>query len=91
MAETGTAERAQELYQKKVFSTRLHDELIHAFDYLTHLRIRSQAEKIARNEVPGNSTDCSQLTQSELLLLRNHLQNIASLQARLSSEFSHPE
>ena len=65
--------------------------MMHAFEYITHLRIRGQAEKIARNEVPDNLTDCSQLSQSELLVLRNNLQNIASLQARLSSEFSHPE
>lgn len=91
LTETGSAERAQELFQKEVLNARLHDELLHAFDYLTRLRIRSQAEKIARNEAPDNFTDCSQLSQSELLVLRNHLQNIASLQTRLSSEFSHPE
>jgi PAS domain S-box-containing protein len=91
LGETGSIERAQELFEKKVFSSRLHEELMHAFDFITHLRIRSQAEKIARNEAPDNSTDCSQLSQSELLVLRNHLQNIASLQTRLSSEFSNPE
>jgi PAS domain S-box-containing protein len=91
LPETGSTERAQELLEKSIFSLRLHDELMHAFNYITHLRIRSQAIRIARNEVPDNYTDCSQLSQSELLVLRNHLQNIASLQTRLGSEFSHPE
>jgi signal-transduction protein with cAMP-binding, CBS, and nucleotidyltransferase domain len=52
------------------------------------MRIRSQAEKIARDEAPGNTTDIRQLNQIETLILKKHLQNIAGVQTRLNSVFS---
>jgi signal-transduction protein with cAMP-binding, CBS, and nucleotidyltransferase domain len=79
--------RAQMLLENKVFSDTLYEELMQAFDFITHLRIRSQAARIARDEVPGNTTDMSQLNQIEILTLKKHLQNIAGLQTRLSGDF----
>jgi PAS domain S-box-containing protein len=87
---TGSMDRAQLLLEKNIFDTTLFEELKEAFNFITLLRIRSQAERIARDEVPGNTTDMRQLNQFELLLLRKHLQNIAGLQTRLNSAFSVP-
>jgi CBS domain-containing protein len=88
---TGSRERAEQLLDRKIFDATLFEELMQAFDFITHLRISSQAERIARDEAPGNTADTHQLNQIETLTLKKHLQNIASLQTRLSSEFSSTE
>jgi len=87
---TGSLDRAQLLLEKKIFDNTLHEELTQAFEFITHLRIRSQAERIARDEVPGNTTDMRQLNQIETLILKKHLQNIAGLQTLLNSVYSSP-
>ncbi len=85
---TGSKDRAQLLLEKKIFDDSLYEELIQALDFITHLRIRSQAENIARDEAPENTTDIRQLNQIETLILKKHLQNIAGVQTRLNSVFS---
>jgi PAS domain S-box-containing protein len=85
---TGTRHRAEMLLEKKIFYPSLFEELSQAFDFITHLRIRSQARRIAQDEVPGNTTDIRQLNQIEILTLKKHLQNITALQTRLKSVFS---
>ena len=84
----GSKHRAQLLLEKNIFDDSLYEELIQALDFITHMRIRSQAEKIARDEPPGNTTDIRQLNQIETLILKKHLQNIAGVQTRLNSVFS---
>jgi len=84
----GSKHRAQLLLEKNIFDDSLYEELIQALDFITHLRIRSQAERIARDEAPGNTTDIRQLNQIETLILKKHLQNIAGVQTRLNSVFS---
>jgi signal-transduction protein with cAMP-binding, CBS, and nucleotidyltransferase domain len=88
---TGSRERAEQLLGREIFDPTLFEELMQAFDFITHLRIRSQAEKIARNESPGNIIDTRQLNQIETINLKKHLHNIVSLQTRLSGEFSSAE
>ena len=88
---TGSRERAEQLLAKELIDPSLFEELMQAFDFITHLRIRSQAESIARNEPPGNTIDTRQLNQIETLTLKKHLHNITSLQTRLSGEFSNTE
>lgn len=88
LADTGSRVRAEQLLDLEVFDSSLFEELTQAFDFISHLRIRSQAERIARNEAPGNTTDTSKLNQIEILILKKHLQTIAGLQTRLSGEFS---
>ncbi|MEA3463154.1 MAG: DUF294 nucleotidyltransferase-like domain-containing protein [Bacteroidota bacterium] len=90
LTDAGSMDRAQLLLEKNIFDTTLFEELTQAFDFITHLRVRSQAERIARDEVPGNTTDIRQLNQIETLILKKHLQNIAGLQTRLNSVFSVP-
>jgi signal-transduction protein with cAMP-binding, CBS, and nucleotidyltransferase domain len=84
----GSKDRAQLLLEKNIFDNSLYEELIQALDFITHLRIRSQAERIARDEAPGNTTDISLLNQIETLILKKHLQNIAGVQTSLNSVFS---
>jgi PAS domain S-box-containing protein len=84
---TNSRHRAQMLLEKNIFSDSLFEELTQAFDFITHLRIRSQAARISRDEVPGNTTDMRQLKQIEILTLKKHLHNICGLQTRLSGDF----
>ena len=88
---TGSTERAALLLEKGIFDPTLYEELIQAFDFITHLRIRSQAASIARNEAPGNITDSRLLDRIETITLKKHLHDIAGLQTRLSGEFSSAE
>lgn len=88
---TGSRERAEQLLEKKIFTPELCEELIQSFDFITHIRIRNQSEKIVRDHVPGNTADYGQLTHIEILILKKHLQNIAALQTRLMAEFTNPE
>jgi PAS domain S-box-containing protein len=88
---TGTMERAAILHEMGIFDQELYQELNQTFDFITHMRIRSQAESIAHDEVPGNSTDISVLNSIEIMTLKKHLQDIAGLQTRLNSEFSTAE
>jgi len=85
---TGSRERLEQLLERKVIDPLLFEELIQAFDFIMHLRIKGQAERIARDEVPENTVDCTRLNQIESLVLKKHLQNIAGLKARLKTEFS---
>ena len=88
MSVTGSRHRAQLLHEKNILDDSHYEELIQAFDFITHLRIRSQADRIARDEVPGNTTDIRQLNQIEMLILKKHIQSITSLQTILNSLYS---
>jgi len=88
MTVTGSRHRAQLLHEKNILDDSHFEELIQAFDFITHLRIRSQADRIARDEVPGNTTDIRQLSQIEMLILKKHIQSITGLQTILNSLYS---
>jgi PAS domain S-box-containing protein len=91
LAETGSMERARLLYEKEIFDLSLFQELNQAFNFITHLRIRSQAASIARDEIPGNTTNTKVLDRIEIMTLKRHLHDIAGLQTRLNGEFSGSE
>ncbi|MDF1574788.1 MAG: DUF294 nucleotidyltransferase-like domain-containing protein [Bacteroidales bacterium] len=88
---TGSTERAALLLEMGVFDPSLHDELAEAFDFITNLRIRNQADSIARNEAPGNTADERSTDRIEKMILKKQLHDIAGLQTRLSGEFSGTE
>jgi signal-transduction protein with cAMP-binding, CBS, and nucleotidyltransferase domain len=91
LSATGSMERADLLFEEDIFNPALHEELSQAFDFITHLRIKSQAASIARNEAPGNAIDPGKLDRIEKIILKKHLQDIAGLQTRLAGEFSSTE
>lgn len=91
LPETGSTERATQLLGKGFFDPLLYEELTQAFNFITNLRIKSQAASIARDEVPGNIADSRLLSRIEIMILKKHLQNIAGLKTRLSGEFSNTE
>jgi len=91
LAATGSMERARLLYEKEIFDLSLYQELKQTFNFITHLRIRSQAASIAHDEIPENTTNTKGLDRIEIMTLKRHLHDIAGLQTRLSSEFSSAE
>ena len=91
LAATGSMERATLLYEKEIFDLSLYQELNQVFNFITHLRIRSQAESISHDEIPGNFTNPRVLNRIEIMILKRHLHDIAELQTRLSGEFSGAE
>ncbi len=91
LAATGSMERARLLYEKEIFDLSLYQELNQAFNFITQLRIRSQAANIAHDEIPGNTTNIKVLDRIEIMTLKSHLHDISGLQTRLSGEFNSSE
>jgi len=85
---TESRERAELLLETGVFDSSLHEELMQTFDFITNLRIRSQAASISRNETPGNTIDVRMMDRIEKMILKKHLHDISGLQTRLSGDFS---
>jgi CBS domain-containing protein len=85
---TESRERAELLLETGVFDSSLHEELMQTFDFITNLRIRSQAASISRNETPGNTIDVRIMDRIEKMILKKHLHDISGLQTRLSGDFS---
>jgi len=81
-------DRAKELHKRSVISTSTLEDLTAAFDFLTYLRIKSQAYNISRHEAPGNTFRLGQLSQIEALTLKKINTDISSLKTLLSSVYS---
>jgi PAS domain S-box-containing protein len=89
--ETNTTKRVERLHENKVFDKDTYEELKLSFNFLTHLRIKTQARNIAQNELPGNSIQVNQLNRIDIVVLKKLIADIAGLQSRLSSLFSGPQ
>jgi len=88
LASTNSLERAGKLHKRSVIDASTLEELTEAFNFLTHLRIKTQAYSIARNEAPGNSISLGQLSQLDALTLKKIFTDISATQTRLGSGFS---
>jgi signal-transduction protein with cAMP-binding, CBS, and nucleotidyltransferase domain len=81
-------ERAEELHKRSVISASTLEELSDSFDFLTYLRIKSQAYSISRHEAPGNTLRLGKLSHIEALTLKKINSDIAGLQTLLGSVYS---
>ena len=81
-------ERAGELKKRGVISDSTLEELSDSFDFLTYLRLKSQAYSLSRHEAPGNTIRLGQLSQIEALTLKKVKTDITGLQTLLSSVYS---
>ncbi len=88
LTENNSIKRADLLLERKIIDQSIFEELTYSFNYLTHLRIKNQANSIARNEPPGNTLDPDQLNRIETTVLKKLLSDITGLQTRLATEFS---
>jgi len=84
-------ERAEELHKKSVIGDSTLEELSETYDFLTYLRIKSQASSISRNEAPGNTIILGQISHIEALTLKKINADISSLQSLLGSVYSRVE
>jgi len=85
---TNSMERARKLHKRSVFNASTLQEVSEPFDFITHLRIKTQALGIARNESPENTIRLGQLSDIEALTMKKLFSDIAGLQTRLGTEFS---
>ena len=88
LVSTNSMDRADKLHKRSVINASTLEELREPFNFLTYLRIKNQAQRIARNEVPDNSIRLGQLSHIEALTLKKLFTDIAGIQTRLASEFS---
>ena len=91
LSETNSVKRAEMLRDQQVLDQSTFDELTHSFNYLTHLRIKGQANSIAHNEMPDNIVDLSRVNRIEAAVIKKLLSDISGLQTRLSGEFGGSE
>jgi CBS domain-containing protein len=88
LVSTNSMERALKLHKRSVLNASTLQELSEPFDFITYLRIKTQAFSMARNELPENTIRLGQLTQIEALTLKKLFSDITGLQTRLGTEFS---
>jgi PAS domain S-box-containing protein len=88
LVSTNSMERALKLHKRSILNASALQELSEPFEFITYLRIKTQASSIARNELPENTLRLGQLTQIEALTLKKLFTDITGLQTRLGTEFT---
>ena len=91
LSESNSMIRAEILRDREVLDQSTYEELSYAFNYVTYLRIKGQANSIAHNDAPLNVIDPGGLNRFESTLMKKVLSDISGLQTRLNSEFSGAE
>lgn len=88
--ETNTIKRIEALTDKKVFSQKESQELIHAFNYLMSLRLENQASlMLEKSKKPRNHIAISQLTKVQSVTLIEIFKVIQDFQSRIKVTFTH--
>ena len=81
-------DRAEKLHKMSIISASSLEAISDSVDFLSYLRIKSQAYSISRHEAPGNTLRMGQLSHIEALTLKKIHTDIASLQTILGSVYS---
>ncbi len=84
---THTLERLDALVESKALPPASRDELLAAYDFLTRLRLRSQAQALHAGQPATNVVTLRSLGYSDRALLRQALAQIKALQRRISYDF----
>lgn len=87
LQETNTLERINQLYAKNAISKSIYDELILSYNYLMHIRLRTQSQRILQNKFPDNQINISKLTHLEIASIKNFIGSINNLQSKLNYDF----
>ncbi len=88
LVSNNSMERAEKLHKRSVISASTMEALSDSYDFLTYLRIKSQAFSISRHESPGNTLSLGQLSHNEALILKKINTDISGLQTLLGSVYS---
>ncbi len=86
--ETSTLERIHALKKSHPVMKEFGDELEHAFEFLSLLRIRLQHEKKARGEEPTNYLNPKDLIPFERKLFKESCTLIAKLQEKINKQYN---
>ena len=87
ISETNSLSRIRLLFQSEEFNKAMYDELIQAFNYLMHIRLRFQALSIMHNQEPGNIVNVNGLTHIEIATLKKIFSEISNIQSKLNADF----
>lgn len=85
--ETNTLDRIKQLHDKHAISKTMYDELELAYNYLMHIRLRFQTNKILKNETPDNLINMEKLTHIEIATIKKFFASINNLQTKLNFDF----
>ncbi|MBL1211753.1 MAG: PAS domain S-box protein [Ignavibacteriae bacterium] len=88
VSDTNTLDRFHSLFEKNILNRNTYLEMIHAYNFLMQLRIKHQVLAISKNSEPNNFVNPEQLTQIEQNTLKNTFSQIASIQKKLSYDFT---
>lgn len=88
LLETNTLSRIKQLYLQKVIHKSMYDELVLSYNYLMHIRFKSQSESILNNKMPDNIIDITQLTHIEVSTIKKIFGEISNLQTKLNFDFT---
>ncbi|MGC9343087.1 MAG: DUF294 nucleotidyltransferase-like domain-containing protein [Bacteroidales bacterium] len=89
--ETGSMERARQLFSGKVIEKDIYEEISHSFSFMTYLRLRSQVNSITQDEAPGNLINLNKLSRFEVSTLKKIFSGINELQTKVSFDFKGTE
>lgn len=85
---TNTLDRLHSLFKNNILKRTTYLELTHAYNFLMQTRFKHQALAITENREVDNFINPEKLTQIEQTTLKNTLTQIASIQKKLSFEFT---
>ncbi|NPA33086.1 MAG: cyclic nucleotide-binding/CBS domain-containing protein, partial [Aquificae bacterium] len=85
--QTGTLERIEALTRKGILDKEMGENLREAFNYLQHVRLKSQIEKLSRGEEPDNYVKPENLTKLERDLLKDAFRVVEEFQSFIERRF----
>lgn len=87
LLETNTLSRIKQLYLQKVIQRSMYDELVLSYNYLMHIRFKSQTDSILSKKMPDNIIDVAQLTHIEISTIKKIFGEISTLQTKLNFDY----
>ena len=88
ISETSTLARLKALRERGVIPAQQYRNFVHAFEYLTLLRLREQIKAVEKGEAPDNYIHIDDLVEVEILTLRKIFKQIYSAQEELGRAFT---
>jgi len=85
--DTNTLSRVKKLFNQKVLTKEMYDELILSYNYLMLLRFRFQTRSIMQNQPADNNIDINKLTRLEVSTMKEIFSEISNLQTKLNFDF----
>jgi len=85
--ETNTLERIEQLYIKEIIDKEMHNDLVLSYNYLMHIRLRTQTKNILQNKTPDNLINMDKLAHIEIATIKKFFATINNLQTKLNFDF----